>query len=106
MDHSVVPHCPVCYEVVREPVVFPCRHELCKNCFQLSVESANLHCPLCRSRVSSWARRHAKDPVDQERMRDILRQLQETNKATNGGSLSSDGENVWVWVQYLVHVCV
>lgn len=52
--------CPVCREIFLEPVTLPCNHTLCNPCFQLTVEKASLCCPLCRRRVSSWARYHSR----------------------------------------------
>ena len=69
--------CPVCYDLIREPVVFPCDHEVCRECFDHSLKTANFCCPLCRKRVSSWARRHAKDPVDHRRKRELQERMNE-----------------------------
>ncbi|XP_038607860.1 E3 ubiquitin-protein ligase RNF168 isoform X2 [Tachyglossus aculeatus] len=52
--------CQICTEILIEPVTLPCNHTLCKSCFQLTVEKANLYCPFCRRRVSTWARYHAR----------------------------------------------
>ncbi|KAM8903639.1 E3 ubiquitin-protein ligase rnf168 isoform 1-T7 [Spinachia spinachia] len=48
--------CPVCLEIFLEPVTLPCAHTFCKVCFLESVDKAALCCPLCRRRVSTWAR--------------------------------------------------
>uniref|UniRef100_A0A3P8U9J5 RING-type E3 ubiquitin transferase n=1 Tax=Amphiprion percula TaxID=161767 RepID=A0A3P8U9J5_AMPPE len=48
--------CPVCLEIFMEPVTLPCSHTFCKACFLESVDKATLCCPLCRRRVSTWAR--------------------------------------------------
>ncbi|TMS01327.1 E3 ubiquitin-protein ligase rnf168 [Larimichthys crocea] len=48
--------CPVCLEIFMEPVTLPCTHTFCKDCFLESVDKATLCCPLCRKRVSTWAR--------------------------------------------------
>ncbi|XP_028655229.1 E3 ubiquitin-protein ligase RNF169 [Erpetoichthys calabaricus] len=53
--------CPVCLEIFLEPVTMPCRHSVCLPCFQRTVELSSLRCPLCRLRVSSWARRRTRD---------------------------------------------
>ncbi|XP_076002371.1 E3 ubiquitin-protein ligase rnf168 [Genypterus blacodes] len=50
--------CPVCLEIFMEPVTLPCTHTFCKACFLESVDKATLCCPLCRKRVSTWARQH------------------------------------------------
>ena len=39
----------------------PCGHELCLPCFKENVEQSSLQCPLCRTRIASWARRSAKN---------------------------------------------
>ena len=77
-----VPCCPICYSLIREPVVFPCNHEVCRECFDHSLKTANFCCPLCRKRVSSWARRHAKDPVDHRRKRELEERLQKLQEDT------------------------
>ena len=74
--------CPVCYDLIREPVVFPCDHEVCRECFDHSLNTANFCCPLCRKRVSSWARRHAKDPVDHRRKRELEERMYEHQEGT------------------------
>ncbi|XP_041733185.2 E3 ubiquitin-protein ligase rnf168 isoform X2 [Coregonus clupeaformis] len=48
--------CPVCLEIFLEPVTLPCGHTFCKPCFLETVDKSNLCCPLCRKRVSTWAR--------------------------------------------------
>ncbi|KAK5904100.1 hypothetical protein CesoFtcFv8_005698 [Champsocephalus esox] len=60
--------CPVCLEIFMEPVTLPCSHTFCKVCFLESVDKATLCCPLCRKRVSSWARLHGRknSMVDQK----------------------------------------
>ncbi|XP_041037839.1 E3 ubiquitin-protein ligase rnf168-like isoform X1 [Carcharodon carcharias] len=52
--------CPVCQELLAEPVTPPCGHSLCLGCFQQTVEISNLNCPLCRRRLSNWARTKAR----------------------------------------------
>ncbi|KAM5336392.1 E3 ubiquitin-protein ligase RNF168 [Glossophaga mutica] len=52
--------CGICMEILIEPVTLPCNHTVCNACFQLTVEKANLCCPFCRRRVSSWTRYHAR----------------------------------------------
>ncbi|TRY85139.1 hypothetical protein DNTS_006338 [Danionella cerebrum] len=53
--------CPVCSEVLVEPVTMPCGHSVCLQCFQRTVRLASLCCPLCRRRVSSWARKRSRE---------------------------------------------
>uniref|UniRef100_A0A8C0WAX3 RING-type E3 ubiquitin transferase n=1 Tax=Castor canadensis TaxID=51338 RepID=A0A8C0WAX3_CASCN len=52
--------CQICMEILVEPVTLPCNHTLCNSCFQSTVEKANLCCPFCRRRVSSWTRYHTR----------------------------------------------
>ncbi|XP_051005724.1 E3 ubiquitin-protein ligase RNF168 [Acomys russatus] len=52
--------CKICMEILLEPVTLPCSHTLCNPCFQSTVEKANLCCPFCRRRVSSWTRYHTR----------------------------------------------
>ncbi|KAM6970122.1 E3 ubiquitin-protein ligase rnf168-like [Aplochiton taeniatus] len=52
--------CPVCLEIFIEPVTLPCEHTFCKPCFLETVDKANLCCPLCRKRVSTWARHNGR----------------------------------------------
>ncbi|XP_004424585.1 PREDICTED: E3 ubiquitin-protein ligase RNF168 [Ceratotherium simum simum] len=52
--------CPICVEILIEPVTLPCNHTLCNPCFQSTVEKASLCCPFCRRRVSSWTRYHTR----------------------------------------------
>ncbi|XP_068173065.1 E3 ubiquitin-protein ligase rnf168 isoform X2 [Antennarius striatus] len=52
--------CPVCLEILMEPVTLPCTHTFCKGCFLEAVDKASLCCPLCRRRVSTWVRLHGR----------------------------------------------
>ncbi|XP_051874816.1 E3 ubiquitin-protein ligase rnf168 [Pristis pectinata] len=52
--------CPICQELLAEPVTPPCGHSLCRGCFQQTVEISNLNCPLCRRRLSNWVRAQAR----------------------------------------------
>uniref|UniRef100_A0A672L803 RING-type E3 ubiquitin transferase n=1 Tax=Sinocyclocheilus grahami TaxID=75366 RepID=A0A672L803_SINGR len=53
--------CPVCSEILLEPVTMPCGHSVCLHCFQRTEKLTSLCCPLCRRRVSSWARRQSRE---------------------------------------------
>ncbi|XP_028275184.1 E3 ubiquitin-protein ligase rnf168 [Parambassis ranga] len=53
--------CPVCLEIFVEPVTLPCTHTFCKSCFLESVDKATLCCPMCRKRVSTWARQNSRN---------------------------------------------
>jgi hypothetical protein len=61
--------CPICLEVLIEPVKMPCKHEICLECFNTMLDKTNLQCPMCRMRISTWARQAANNHtlVDQER---------------------------------------
>ena len=65
--------CPICLQILIEPVVMPCEHELCGPCFKQNVQEANFLCPLCRMRISSWARRNSRNGtlVDLNRWKQI-----------------------------------
>ena len=65
------PLCPVCYELIEQPVTLPCSHELCLKCFQDSVSTANFNCPLCRRRISTWARRQTNTPINEMRRKEL-----------------------------------
>ncbi|XP_057277155.1 E3 ubiquitin-protein ligase RNF169 [Pezoporus wallicus] len=51
-----VSECPGCRQALVEAVTPPCRHSLCPACFQRCLQGPGLCCPLCRSRLSTWAR--------------------------------------------------
>ncbi|XP_051934702.1 E3 ubiquitin-protein ligase rnf168 [Hippocampus zosterae] len=53
--------CPVCLDLFLEPVTLPCTHTFCKGCFLESVDKSTLCCPMCRKRVSTWARLNNKN---------------------------------------------
>ncbi|XP_029374079.1 E3 ubiquitin-protein ligase rnf168 isoform X2 [Echeneis naucrates] len=65
--------CPVCLEIFMEPVTLPCTHTFCKGCFLETVDKANLCCPMCRKRVSTWARLNSRNNtlVNQQLWRQI-----------------------------------
>ncbi len=77
MSVSHSPRCPVCLDMIVEPVTLPCRHEICVQCFKMTLEVTAMSCPLCRKRISSWARKNAKNPVDKSRKEEIEREQQE-----------------------------
>lgn len=53
--------CPICRSILIEPVTLPCNHNFCLTCFKMTIEKANLECPLCRIRISSWVRKAKKE---------------------------------------------
>ena len=87
--------CPICLQLLIEPVVMPCKHELCMPCFKTHVESTSLCCPMCRVRISSWARRKAREGtlMDQRRWETIQRLFPERcRKRLNGDDDDEDDE--------------
>ncbi|XP_022919063.1 E3 ubiquitin-protein ligase rnf168-like [Onthophagus taurus] len=48
--------CPICRNILLEPVSLPCNHGFCLPCFEGTVANSNLTCPLCRIRFASWHR--------------------------------------------------
>ncbi|XP_078521779.1 E3 ubiquitin-protein ligase RNF168 [Lissotriton helveticus] len=79
--------CPICREILLEPVTLPCSHTLCTPCFQMTVEKASLSCPMCRRRVATWARLHARSKtlVDLELWERIQREFPvECQRRANG----------------------
>lgn len=53
--------CPICLDIFLEPVTLPCTHTFCKPCFLETVDKSNMCCPLCRKRVSTWARLNSRN---------------------------------------------
>lgn len=43
--------CPVCLEVVKNPVSLPCSHTFCQHCI-LQVKESSTKCPYCRKEYS------------------------------------------------------
>lgn len=68
--------CPICLEILIEPVQMPCQHELCMGCFKKHVQDTSLTCPMCRLRISVWTRMNAKQNtlVNKERW-DLIQAL-------------------------------
>ncbi|XP_014779017.1 E3 ubiquitin-protein ligase rnf168 [Octopus bimaculoides] len=64
--------CPICINLLIEPVTLPCKHELCLPCFQQNFEES-LCCPMCRTRISSWVRKQSKinKLVNEKRWKEI-----------------------------------
>lgn len=52
--------CPICIEMVTEPVRLRCNHLLCRECFERLLELSTRKCPKCRRwiggtrRISDW----------------------------------------------------
>jgi len=75
--------CSVCFEPITEPVVFPCQHEICASCFHENLRAANFYCPICRLRISSWARKRVYDPVDKKRKKELASTMTENSTCHN-----------------------
>ncbi|PVD18533.1 hypothetical protein C0Q70_21082 [Pomacea canaliculata] len=65
--------CPICMYILIEPVTLPCAHELCMPCYKKNVEEGSFTCPLCRTRISNWARKATKNNtlLDQKRWEQV-----------------------------------
>ncbi|BES95344.1 unnamed protein product [Nesidiocoris tenuis] len=48
--------CPLCRAIFIEPVSFPCRHTVCLECLNLTVENSQSVCPICRARIGTYVR--------------------------------------------------
>jgi len=53
--------CPICLCIFIKPVEMPCSHVICMPCYQETVTHANICCPVCRKRLSVWARKASKE---------------------------------------------
>ncbi|XP_068953408.1 E3 ubiquitin-protein ligase RNF168-like [Petaurus breviceps papuanus] len=86
--------CPICMEILVEPVSLPCDHTLCHSCFQQTLQKASLYCPLCRRRLSSWARAQARQNtlINQKLWRRIEKQYLQKGGLTGDGVWPKCGE--------------
>ncbi|XP_029472703.1 E3 ubiquitin-protein ligase RNF168 [Rhinatrema bivittatum] len=89
--------CPICREILLEPVTLPCNHTLCNPCFQMTVEKSSLCCPFCRRRVSTWARYHARNKtlVNSELWERIQREYPKECQHRANGQDSEDLEEAY-----------
>ncbi|XP_055862347.1 E3 ubiquitin-protein ligase rnf168-like isoform X1 [Biomphalaria glabrata] len=87
--------CPVCISLLIQPVTFPCNHSLCLKCYKETVEKANLSCPVCRKRISVWARKAAKENklINMEKWKDIQEAFSEKVRRRLEASEESDKED-------------
>ncbi|KAI8728260.1 E3 ubiquitin-protein ligase RNF168, partial [Biomphalaria glabrata] len=87
--------CPVCISLLIQPVTFPCNHSLCLKCYKETVEKANLSCPVCRKRISVWARKAAKENklINMEKWTDIQEAFPEKVRRRLEASEESDSED-------------
>nr|CAB3265635.1 ZF(RING)-238 zinc finger protein [Phallusia mammillata] len=69
--------CPICLEILVEPVTLCCDHDLCKVCYENHFLKGDFKCPLCKTRLNSWARKKAKygTMVNEEKWKQIQEQF-------------------------------
>ena len=48
--------CPICFDILIEPVDMPCKHEICLKCFETMIDQTNLCCPMCRMNLVEWSK--------------------------------------------------
>ena len=89
--------CPICLNIFLQPVKMPCSHVLCLSCFQNNVAEATLGCPLCRTRISSWARSAVKNKtlVDQTLWDFITRTFPRQVELAQAGKDEIDPEEIF-----------
>ncbi|KXS20851.1 hypothetical protein M427DRAFT_131039 [Gonapodya prolifera JEL478] len=46
--------CPVCYQLLSEPVTTPCGHTTCRSCILSAIDSSGGDCPTCRSQIPGY----------------------------------------------------
>lgn len=54
-------NCPICKEILNQPITLPCSHNFCKNCLETSIKVHCQQCPCCRKRFSHWYRQAIKN---------------------------------------------
>ena len=94
--------CPICLEILIEPVQMPCKHELCMCCFKTHVEDTSLSCPLCRLRISIWVRKNTKTNtlINQERWQLIQSMFPERVQRRLSG-LDDDEDYFGMFILYI-----
>ncbi len=87
--------CPICLEIFIEPVRMPCKHEICLNCFETMLDKTNLCCPMCRLRISTWARQATNNNtlVDIKRWQSIQNRFPDEIDKRLTGKSREDVEN-------------
>lgn len=60
-EESIDLNCPICKEILNQPVTLPCSHNFCKNCLETSIKILYQQCPCCRKRFSYWYRQALKN---------------------------------------------
>jgi len=80
--------CPICLEILVEPITMPCSHRMCKPCFAKNLELTNLHCPFCKKRIGTWCRQAKKleSLIDQPLWKEIQDKFQKEVEDRNAGS--------------------
>ncbi|KAK6962811.1 E3 ubiquitin-protein ligase RNF168 [Biomphalaria glabrata] len=73
----------------------PCNHSLCMPCYKETVEKANLTCPVCRKRISVWARKAAKNNtlINMQKWKAIQEAFPEKVRHRLEGSEESNSES-------------
>ena len=71
--------CPICIEMVNEPVRLRCNHILCRECFERLLELSSRKCPKCRRWIGSA--RHISDWLDNKLWAFIKRKFLEPRQA-------------------------
>ncbi|XP_050389178.1 NKAP family protein [Patella vulgata] len=87
--------CPICMNILIHPVTMPCQHELCMPCFKQNVEESSLLCPMCRTRIGTWARLSTKQNklVNEKRWQEIQKLFPEKVKRRLEGVESEEDED-------------
>ena len=90
-------YCPICMSILMEPVKMPCDHVLCLSCFKRNMADATLLCPLCRTRISTWARKAVKNKtlVDQALWSFITQTFPTHVEAAREGKDETDPEEIF-----------
>ncbi|XP_039295616.1 E3 ubiquitin-protein ligase rnf168 [Nilaparvata lugens] len=88
--------CPVCRSVIIEPVSLPCEHSLCYFCFDKTIESNTLTCPVCRKRIGGWLRSATKSKslINQQFWSEIQKQFPKEVECKQAGEDDGVEENV------------
>lgn len=79
--------CPICREIYIEPISLPCKHVVCLQCLERTVEINSLVCPICRTRIGTFLRlaKSLKKIVDQSFWQRLKKQFpSEIQKKLNG----------------------
>eukprot|EP00128_Syssomonas_multiformis_P018383 Colp12_sorted_trinity150504_noHs@187 len=96
-DSSVDYECPVCFELVYQPVTLPCcKNSYCLKCFDLILQKADADaCPMCRTRgLRSFARRSRNQLVNVELEKEVKRRFPERYKLRAEGVEIDDEDSL------------